>query len=62
MTNLKSKFFKQYPGPRGPHLSHLTHTSLTGTYKDEDQKSIHPGARRKQRKAHNEENSSDITL
>lgn len=40
-TNSKARFMSRYVGPSGPHLSCLTETSLNGTYKDENQRSIH---------------------
>lgn len=60
--NTKTKFLSRYPGPKGPHLNHLTHTSLTGTYKEEDQKSIHPSVRRRSKKPISEVNASEVTL
>jgi hypothetical protein len=40
--DMKKSFINRYQGPRGPHLSCLTSTSMVGTYKDENQRSIHP--------------------
>lgn len=42
MSDVKSRFFSRYQGPKGRHLSCLTATSLTGSYKEDDQRSIHP--------------------
>lgn len=38
----KAKFLRDYPGPRGRHLSYLTATTLTGSYEPKHQQSIHP--------------------
>lgn len=42
MTDIKGKFYQRYPGPRGRHLSCLTATTLTGSFKEDEQMSIHP--------------------
>lgn len=38
----KANFLRNYPGPKGPHLSHLTMTTMKGSYEEKDQESIHP--------------------
>lgn len=42
MSDMKARFYAKYPGPRGRHLSFLTQTSITGSFKDDQQQSIHP--------------------
>ena len=41
---MKTNIFKRdYVGPEGPHLNCLTQTSITGSYEESKQRSIHPG-------------------
>lgn len=40
----KNIFRAKYKGPMGKHLSNLTQTSLTGSYEEDKQRSIHPGS------------------
>lgn len=56
----KKKFMDRYPGPRGKHLSCLTQTSIAGSFKEEDQKSIHPGKRRAAKRQKGDENGSAV--
>jgi hypothetical protein len=56
--DMKAKFYARYLGPKGRHLSCLTATSITGSYKDDDQKSIHPrviGGRTRSKKVNTSE-------
>jgi hypothetical protein len=58
MSDMKARFYARYLGPKGRHLSCLTATSITGSYKDDDQRSIHPrviGGRTRNKKVNTSE-------
>ena len=44
---MRNLFKENYTGPRGPHLNHLTETTITGTYTESKQKSLHSGRNKK---------------
>jgi hypothetical protein len=46
---VKNIFKEKYVGPSGRHLSCLTQTTVTGSYDESKQKSIHPGRRAKRK-------------